>query len=83
MAENRGAADCVCGRAGRVVDVASRGSFLEPSNIVRVLRQITYNCILGIGQTFVIITAGIDLLGRLARRTDRRGRGAFCQLRPL
>ncbi|HET6274353.1 MAG TPA: ABC transporter permease [Candidatus Cybelea sp.] len=44
-----------------VVDVASRGSFLEPSNIVRVLRQITYNCILGVGQTFVIITGGIDL----------------------
>jgi ribose transport system permease protein len=44
-----------------VVDVASRGSFLEASNIVRVLRQITYNCILGIGQTFVIVTAGIDL----------------------
>ncbi|MGA8576124.1 MAG: ABC transporter permease [Candidatus Cybelea sp.] len=44
-----------------IVDVASRGSFLEPSNIVRVLRQITYNCILGVGQTFVIITSGIDL----------------------
>jgi ribose transport system permease protein len=44
-----------------IVDIASRGSFLEPSNIVRVLRQITYNCILGVGQTFVIITAGIDL----------------------
>jgi ribose/xylose/arabinose/galactoside ABC-type transport system permease subunit len=44
-----------------VVDVASHGSFLQPSNIVRVLRQITYNCILGVGQTFVIITAGIDL----------------------
>jgi putative xylitol transport system permease protein len=43
------------------VDIASHGSFLEPSNIVRVLRQITYNCILGIGQTFVIVTAGIDL----------------------
>jgi ribose/xylose/arabinose/galactoside ABC-type transport system permease subunit len=44
-----------------VVNVASHGSFLEPSNIVRVLRQITYNCVLGVGQTFVIITAGIDL----------------------
>lgn len=44
-----------------VVDVASHGAFLQPSNIVRVLRQITYNCILGVGQTFVIITAGIDL----------------------
>ncbi len=44
-----------------IVNVASHGSFLEASNIVRVLRQITYNCILGIGQTFVIITAGIDL----------------------
>jgi ribose/xylose/arabinose/galactoside ABC-type transport system permease subunit len=44
-----------------IVDWASHGSFLQPSNIVRVLRQITYNCILGVGQTFVIITAGIDL----------------------
>lgn len=44
-----------------VVNVASHGAFLEPSNIVRVLRQITYNCVLGIGQTFVIVTAGIDL----------------------
>ena len=44
-----------------VLDVASHGSFLEPSNIVRVLRQITYNCVLGVGQTFVIITGGIDL----------------------
>lgn len=44
-----------------VVNIASHGSFLQPSNIVRVLRQITYNCVLGVGQTFVIITAGIDL----------------------
>jgi len=44
-----------------IVDVASHGAFLQPSNIVRVLRQITYNCILGVGQTFVIITSGIDL----------------------
>jgi ribose/xylose/arabinose/galactoside ABC-type transport system permease subunit len=43
------------------VNGASHGSFLEPSNIVRVLRQITYNCVLGVGQTFVIITSGIDL----------------------
>ncbi len=44
-----------------IVNVASHGAFLQPSNIVRVLRQITYNCLLGVGQTFVIITAGIDL----------------------
>ncbi len=44
-----------------VVDAASHGAFLQPSNIVRVLRQITYNCVLGVGQTFVIITGGIDL----------------------
>ncbi len=43
------------------VNVASHGAFLQPSNLVRVLRQITYNCVLGVGQTFVIITAGIDL----------------------
>ncbi|MBV8197676.1 MAG: ABC transporter permease [Candidatus Eremiobacteraeota bacterium] len=44
-----------------IVDAASHGAFLQPSNIVRVLRQITYNCVLGVGQTFVIITGGIDL----------------------
>jgi ribose/xylose/arabinose/galactoside ABC-type transport system permease subunit len=44
-----------------VVNIATHGAFLQPSNIVRVLRQITYNCILGVGQTFVIVTGGIDL----------------------
>lgn len=43
------------------VNFAAHGSFLEPGNIIRVLRQITYVCILAVGQTFVIITAGIDL----------------------
>ena len=56
-----GAASVVLIALIAIVDVASHGSFLEPSNIVRVLRQITYNCILGVGQTFVIITSGIDL----------------------
>ncbi len=44
-----------------VVNVSTHGAFLQPANIVRVLRQITYNCILGVGQTFVIVTGGIDL----------------------
>jgi len=44
-----------------VVNVFTHGSFLSPTNIVNVLRQITYNVMLAIGQTFVIITAGIDL----------------------
>lgn len=53
-----------------IVNRAANGAFLEPGNIVRVLRQITYNCILGIGQTFVIITAGIDLsIGSLVSLT--------------
>jgi ribose transport system permease protein len=53
-----------------VVNIAAHGAFLAPSNIVTVLRQITYNCILGIGQTFVIITAGIDLsIGSLVSLT--------------
>lgn len=43
------------------INVASHGSFLRPGNMVQVLRQITYNCIMGVGETFVIITAGIDL----------------------
>ena len=44
-----------------IVNVATHGAFLQPANLVRVLRQITYNCILGVGQTFVIVTGGIDL----------------------
>ncbi|MDQ2663906.1 MAG: ABC transporter permease [Candidatus Eremiobacteraeota bacterium] len=44
-----------------LINVAAHGAFLQPSNILRVLRQITYGCIMGIGETFVIITSGIDL----------------------
>jgi ribose/xylose/arabinose/galactoside ABC-type transport system permease subunit len=44
-----------------IVDVFTHGEFLTPGNITNVLRQITYNTILAVGQTFVIITAGIDL----------------------
>jgi len=44
-----------------VVNMAAHGEFLNPRNLVTVLEQISYNCILGVGQTFVIITAGIDL----------------------
>ncbi|HUY10737.1 MAG TPA: ABC transporter permease [Candidatus Dormibacteraeota bacterium] len=52
------------------VNIAAHGSFLAPSNIVRVLRQITYNCILGVGETFTILTAGIDLsIGSLVSLT--------------
>jgi ribose/xylose/arabinose/galactoside ABC-type transport system permease subunit len=44
-----------------VINAFSHGSFLTPGNLTNVLRQITYNAILAVGQTFVIITAGIDL----------------------
>ncbi|MGA7571579.1 MAG: hypothetical protein WCA80_12320, partial [Candidatus Aquilonibacter sp.] len=44
-----------------IVNMAAKGQFLNPRNLVTVLEQISYNCILGVGQTFVIITAGIDL----------------------
>lgn len=44
-----------------LINVFSHGSFVTPGNLTNVLRQITYNAILAIGQTFVIITAGIDL----------------------
>ncbi len=43
------------------INFAAHGAFLSPGNIIRVLRQITYNCIMGVGETFVIVTAGIDL----------------------
>jgi ribose/xylose/arabinose/galactoside ABC-type transport system permease subunit len=44
-----------------VIDVFSQGAFLRTSNLTNVLRQITVNASLAVGQTFVIITAGIDL----------------------
>jgi ribose transport system permease protein len=44
-----------------LVNAAAKGTFLEPHNLLEVLQQITYSCILAVGQTFVIITAGIDL----------------------
>jgi ribose/xylose/arabinose/galactoside ABC-type transport system permease subunit len=43
------------------VNVLAHGNFLEPQNLTNVLRQIALNAILAVGQTFVIITAGIDL----------------------
>jgi ribose/xylose/arabinose/galactoside ABC-type transport system permease subunit len=35
--------------------------FITPENIVNVANQIAVNCILAVGMTFIIITAGIDL----------------------
>jgi ribose/xylose/arabinose/galactoside ABC-type transport system permease subunit len=65
-----GGAVALLGVLVTVINVASHGAFLEPTNLVRVLRQITYNCVLGVGQTFVIVTGGIDLsVGSLASLT--------------
>ena len=44
-----------------VLNAATHGAFLRPGNLINVLRQIAVNAILATGQTFVIITAGIDL----------------------
>jgi ribose/xylose/arabinose/galactoside ABC-type transport system permease subunit len=44
-----------------VLNGATHGDFLAPGNVLNVLRQIAVNAILATGQTFVIITAGIDL----------------------
>ena len=44
-----------------VINVLAHGNFLEPGNLSNILRQIAVNAILAVGQTFVIITAGIDL----------------------
>lgn len=43
------------------VNILTHGDFLSVGNITNVLRQITFNSIAAVGQTFVIITAGIDL----------------------
>lgn len=53
-----------------VVNALTHGDFLTAGNLTNVLRQITYNAILAVGQTFVIITAGIDLsVGSLIQLT--------------
>ncbi len=54
-----------------IVNALAHGNFLEPRNLTNVLRQITVNAIMGAGQTFVIITAGIDLsVGSLVALTS-------------
>jgi ribose transport system permease protein len=35
--------------------------FLKPQNLINIMRQVSYTGIIGLGMTFVIITAGIDL----------------------
>lgn len=53
-----------------IVNVLTSGNFFTAGNLTNVLRQITYNAILAVGQTFVIITAGIDLsVGSLIQLT--------------
>jgi ribose/xylose/arabinose/galactoside ABC-type transport system permease subunit len=53
-----------------LVNVLTQGDFFTAGNLTNVLRQITYNAILAVGQTFVIITAGIDLsVGSLIQLT--------------
>ena len=53
-----------------IVNALTQGDFFTAGNLTNVLRQITYNAILAVGQTFVIITAGIDLsVGSLIQLT--------------
>ncbi len=63
-----------------IVDVASHGSFLQPSNIVRVLRQITYNCDSRRRSDVRHHHVGHRSLGRLAGRAHRRRGRAVRQL---
>ena len=44
-----------------ILNGATHGDFMRPGNLINVLRQIAVNAVLAVGQTFVIITAGIDL----------------------
>ena len=44
-----------------ILNAATHGLFLEPGNVLNILRQIAVNAVLAVGQTMVIITAGIDL----------------------
>lgn len=47
--------------AAFVVNAYAGGAFLTARNITNVLRQISETAVMAIGETFVIITAGIDL----------------------
>ena len=40
---------------------ALNSKFLTVRNIINIVRQVTFNCILAMGMTMVIITGGIDL----------------------
>lgn len=44
-----------------ILNAATHGDFLAPGNVRNILRQIAVPTVLAAGQTFVIITAGIDL----------------------
>jgi ribose/xylose/arabinose/galactoside ABC-type transport system permease subunit len=44
-----------------VLNAWTHGDFLRPFNVSNVLKQIAVYAVLAVGQTFVIITAGIDL----------------------
>lgn len=59
--------------------------FLSQDNMLIVLRQISINGILAIGMTFVIITAGVGLIGWLSPRSERYCSSAFCnhKCRPI
>ena len=43
------------------LDHWTHGAFLRPFNVSNVLKQIAVYAVLAVGQTLVIITAGIDL----------------------
>lgn len=44
-----------------IFSVASKGTFISASNMVNIMRQISYYGIASIGMTFVILIGGIDL----------------------
>jgi len=44
-----------------VINAFTSGHFLTIGNVSNVLRQITFTCVSAVGETFVIITGGIDL----------------------
>ena len=49
-------------------------SFLEPLNILNLLRQVAINALIAFGMTFVILTGGIDLCRSHPRLIERIGR---------
>ena len=48
-------------KMGPLIGLIVNSSFIDPSNLKNLLRQVSINALISFGMTFVILTGGIDL----------------------